>query len=225
MRTIAAAVLLILSLDIAAQTTRTRQIVLRCVNSSRLSVAGETIIYKDCDDGKTYLSKDGAAFAEVTTASPSVQPKNGARSFQPTGGEQTISATTWTPLEFTSEASPRGWDFGGYHSTVTNTSRFTVPGGKAGLHVFNCGVSTSVSTGTFIYARIVKNGTDVMGQDNFGAARATSGSGGGMDVLFTMTLIDDLAVGDYLTLELYSSSGSATMTADSTYCSMVLIGQ
>lgn len=49
----------------AAQTMATSQIVIRCASASRLSAASESIIYRDCDDGVTYLSAGGGAFAAL----------------------------------------------------------------------------------------------------------------------------------------------------------------
>lgn len=212
MRTLAAAVLLILSLDIAAQTRRMSQLVLRCVNASRLSVAGETIIYKDCDDGKTYLSKDGAAFAEVTTAAASVQPKNGAKAYQSGGGTQVVTSATWTPLTFDSES----WDFGGYHSTASNTSRFTVPSGKAGLHIFECGIEATTTAGSLTWLRVTKNGTPYLKVGNLPKEAFPAGG---------IVAIDNLDVGDYLEVEAYGESASVTTLPTRTYCSMALIGQ
>jgi hypothetical protein len=59
------AALLLIAAPILAQTTRTNQIVITCVSASRLSLASESIIYKDCDDGKEYVSRSGGAFAEL----------------------------------------------------------------------------------------------------------------------------------------------------------------
>lgn len=55
------------AVQLDAQTTRSSQIALKCRAGSRLSESGETIIYKKCSDGKTYISKDGSAFAELGT--------------------------------------------------------------------------------------------------------------------------------------------------------------
>lgn len=50
-----------------AQTVTSNQIVLRCVASSRLSGATETVIYRKCSDGKNYVSTAGGAFVEMAT--------------------------------------------------------------------------------------------------------------------------------------------------------------
>lgn len=194
------------------QTTKTRQIVLKCVAASRPSASGESVIYKDCDDGKTYISKDGGAFAEIATAAPTVQPKNGAKAWQLSGGTQVVSSATWTPLTFASES----WDFGGYHSTSSNTSRFTVPSGKAGLTIFECGMEASASSGSLTWLRITKNGSSTLKAMNMPLSS---------DVAAEISTIDDLAVGDYLEVEMYATSASATTKPNDTYCSMVLLGQ
>lgn len=45
-----------------AQTTRTKQVVVKCATSSRLSGANETIIFKRCSDGADLVSSSGGAF-------------------------------------------------------------------------------------------------------------------------------------------------------------------
>lgn len=51
-----------------AQTVAASKIIIRCALSSRLSGPTDTVIYRDCDDGVTYISRGGGAFQEFDAA-------------------------------------------------------------------------------------------------------------------------------------------------------------
>jgi len=197
---------LLLAVPVLAQTTRTKQIVLRCTAASRLSVSGETIIYKDCDDGKTYLSRDGAAFAEVATggvASTAV----GVRVTNTTNTDLTNS--TNTALTWDTEAR----DEDNFHSTVTNTDRLTTD--TTGWHSI-AGNITYLANGTGArQCGIQINGTTYVA---YAFVPAASGFSTGI----TCTALVYLTAGDYAKLVAFQdSTGTLAVNAAFTSFSMV----
>jgi hypothetical protein len=111
--------------------------------------------------------------------------------------DQSISAVTWTALTFDTET----FDVGGYHSTATNTSRITVPAGKAGYYLVNARWNwDNASALGYRFGRIMKNGA----QYNYQAEDPTANT-------FRVTLpIHDiiyLAVADYIEIEVLQNSG------------------
>lgn len=126
----------------------------------------------------------------------------GAYAYKSTGGgSQSISNTTFTVITFDSEL----FDTDGFHSTTTNTSRMTIPSGKAGKYLI-------VGRGTFANnatgnrgVRILKNGT-LIGEIQTWNAGATYGSS------VEITQIADLTVGDYVELASFQASGGSLNT-------------
>lgn len=123
----------------------------------------------------------------------------GARAYNSTtqsiasGSGDTHTAATLNSEEF---------DTDGFHSTVTNTSRMTVPSGKAGKYRVR-GMAFFEANATGIRSVcIAKNGTKLRGS----ATRTlVPGSTGGISVWGEW--VGDLAVGDYVELMVYQTSG------------------
>lgn len=110
-------------------------------------------------------------------------------------GTQALSAATLTVVTFDAEEN----DTDAYHSTVTNTGRFTVPSGKDGVFVATGYVFSGVN-GVFL-ARWRKNGTTaIRGQTIVTNANTTGG------IVVTTGPIPLVAT-DYLELQAYLSSG------------------
>ena len=109
----------------------------------------------------------------------------------------TITTLTWNTEKFDTDS---------FHSTSSNTSRITIPSGKAGKYKvsFN-GMYSGNSTGQR-QAVIAKNGTII--EKFFQSAVNEPTSGHGNTIL-------DLAVGDYLEVQVYQSAGT-TLTFDIT---------
>jgi len=120
-------------------------------------------------------------------------------------GGQTIANTTVVAVTFNTEA----FDTDAIHDTVTNPSRFTVPAGYAGKWSFSYKASFIALAGGARITFMRKNGTDIPG-----AAVEEVGSGSGRTTN-TNTVIVDLAVGDYVELFIYQTSGS-TVTLGNT---------
>jgi len=112
-----------------------------------------------------------------------------------TSGNQTIANTTWTAINWATER----YDTDAYHSTSTNTSRITIPSGKAGKYLVNAFLVWDPNTTNARYIGIYKNGTLI---NNF-SWRAN-------DAYFTAqaNVVLDLAVGDYIQVYVYQDSGS-----------------
>lgn len=110
---------------------------------------------------------------------------------------QSISSSSITVVTFDTES----LDTDGFHSTVTNTGRITIPSGKAGKYLFTA-MGQFVNNGTGSRALyLYVNGT---------AKTSTSGiTAGGLPTSMTAAFILDLAVADYVDVRVWQSSGGA----------------
>jgi hypothetical protein len=108
---------------------------------------------------------------------------------------QAIPGTTYTSITFDTE----DFDTDGYHSTVTNTSRITIPSGKAGYYLVTANTSTTGGS-QFAVHTIVKNGS-IYKQAFPGLATANGYAGS------TIVVIMNLAVNDYIETSVYMNSG------------------
>jgi hypothetical protein len=114
---------------------------------------------------------------------------------------QTLSNATETIMVFNSES----FDTDGFHSTVTNTGRLTVPEGKAGKYLVYGQIAYNGNATGQRQTNFLKNGSG----GNFKAIELNNGSSyltnpSGSTVL-------DLAVGDYVEMAGYQdSSGNLT---------------
>ncbi len=107
---------------------------------------------------------------------------------------QTLPNATVTTLTFNSEI----FDTDGFHSTSTNTSRITIPTGKAGYYQLSASIYFGIGNATGIRAlSITKNGTRVIGLDNSGA----------VDQTLNLSGIENLAVNDYIEFTIYHTMG------------------
>jgi len=110
------------------------------------------------------------------------------------GAATAQSNNTWTVTNWSAEL----YDTNSYHDTSSNTSRITIPSGKAGKYMFQASVYWSTnSTGTR-EIKIYKNGTALP----YGQGVYVAPMGG---TPFTVTL--DCAVGDYFEIYTFQNSG------------------
>jgi hypothetical protein len=116
----------------------------------------------------------------------------GCRLFKSAG--QTIADTTNTALTFDSES----YDTNTYHDTSTNTSRVTIPSGKAGYYLFVCKWSINESPTGYRQTSLRKNNSVV---DT--AFRRGTSSGQNNCVLQT---VQYGAVGDYFEMYVYQNA-------------------
>jgi hypothetical protein len=135
-------------------------------------------------------------------------PSSGAASF--VGAKATANASTsatngtWVAIAFQTE----DFDTDGFHSTSTNTSRITIPSGKAGKYLFiGAGGLTGAGGGTGRrFLTLYKNGSQIAAtQQEFTASSLAV-------MQLQTTAILDLAVSDYIELYILQTSGSAINT-------------
>lgn len=119
----------------------------------------------------------------------------GATVYNTDPARQTISNATVTQLTFNTDE----LDTDGFHDTSSNTSRFTVPAGKAGVYRFSAKVANGASTAGVRQLRMYKNGTynTYLVEQSLGSAGAFYGG----------EYIINLAVSDYLEIYAYQNSG------------------
>ena len=119
-----------------------------------------------------------------------------------------LAHATFTVLPFNSER----WDTDAYHDTGANTSRITIPAGRAGKYIV--GMTLRVASalgGTILFAgQIRKNGLYLSGYQSF----HPSGYAGYDCIQVLATL--DLAVGDYVEFLVYHENGAGITSAAST---------
>jgi hypothetical protein len=130
------------------------------------------------------------------------------------GGSITVPSVTMTALTFANE----DYDTDGYHSTVTNTNRMTIPAGKAGYYQINGSVrwDTNVTGSAELYIR--KNGTEI----NRGILSSLVNY-----PTIAIAGILYLDVADYIDLSVYQATGSnrnAELTKETTFFSIGYLG-
>jgi len=127
----------------------------------------------------------------------------------------TVSNNSYTQLTFNSEQ----FDTDNYHSTSSNTSRITIPSGKAGYYLLQAQVmfagATNTTGGRAANMQINGSGISYM---FLPPASGSAGDGQGAQ----QTVVRYLAVGDYVEMNAYQNSGG-TMTLDRTVTNTFLI--
>lgn len=108
---------------------------------------------------------------------------------------QAIPATTYTAITFDTE----DFDTDGFHSTSSNTSRITIPSGKAGYYLVTVNTSSTSGSQAFVHT-INKNGS-IWKQSFFGL-----GTAGGY-AASTLVVVMNLAVADYIESSVYATGG------------------
>lgn len=122
------------------------------------------------------------------------------------GGTQTIADSTTTVVTFDTES----FDTDGYHSTVSNTGRMTIPANLGGKYQCNGSILWAGNALGDRRLRLRVNGTIVLDIDN-GTVNAGQ---------FTQHLseIVNVAAGDFIELAVFqSSTGNLNIGTDSTY--------
>jgi hypothetical protein len=114
------------------------------------------------------------------------------------GSAQSISNATETVITFESER----FDTDGYHSTVSNTSRITVPSGKNGYFLLTGTIRFANNSGGSRFITFLKNGTIQIARCN--RVNAISS-----DMFLNGTAIIDGVAGDYFEMQAQQSSGGS----------------
>jgi hypothetical protein len=110
----------------------------------------------------------------------------------------TVNSATLTTLTFDGE----NYDTDGFHSTSSNTSRITVPAGKAGYYQINFQIGFTANATGQRYIKLLKNGTTTLRYTNWIGLINLDNIG------MPMTFIANLAVGDYIEIQAYQNSGT-----------------
>jgi hypothetical protein len=117
---------------------------------------------------------------------------------------QSIANDTATAVLFDSEE----WDTDAFHSTVTNTTRITIPSGKDGKYSIEAQITFAANATGNRQARIRKNNSIVL----TGIQYASNPSFG---FYATLSGVLSLTAGDYLELFILQSSGGSLNSAGS----------
>lgn len=131
-------------------------------------------------------------------------------------GNQAIANATFTAVTFDSET----FDTDAFHSTSTNTSRLTVPSGKAGKYLISGTIAFATGTGTREVA-YYKNGAAL----NYGPTLPASANP--LGTYIPISYVADLAVADYVEIFVYQNSGgnlNVTFPEDATSVQMSFLG-
>jgi hypothetical protein len=116
-----------------------------------------------------------------------------------TGSTSTFPHDTLTTMNYSSE----DFDTDSFHSTSTNTNRFTVPSGKAGKYLcINNGLRFSNINMADAYMTVRVNGTEQFRQYPTGLNPYGRGTINNINIF-------NLAVGDYVDYAFYQASGSS----------------
>ena len=112
-------------------------------------------------------------------------------------GPQTIANNTETAITFDTEL----FDTDAFHSTVTNTSRITIPAGKGGKYLFNSVFYFPANATGYRYSIFKKNGTRVSGYAQVPGASAS------IEIALSNSIVLDLVATDYVEMFLRQNSG------------------
>ena len=115
---------------------------------------------------------------------------------------QSIPDLTTTTLNFDGEE----YDTSGFHDNVTNNERLTVPAGLGGTYIIGMDIEWDPSSGgQFRKASIILNGVTTIGVDSF----RDVGSGADDENYNTITIERQLAVGDFVEIDVLHDEGAA----------------
>jgi hypothetical protein len=121
------------------------------------------------------------------------QPKYGGQN----STTQSVADSTWTALTMDTEQ----WDTGSMHSTVTNTSRITIPTGQGGHYAFMGQAGFAANATGIRKLAIARNGTRIW-------SVTMKGDSTDVQVLHVNAMYPATA-GDYFELHAYQTSGGA----------------
>jgi len=148
------------------------------------------------------LSVDSSTATGLKWAAPSGASFVGASAYRST--TLSLTADTVVIVTYANES----YDTSGFHSTSADTSRMTVPSGKAGKYLCIANMfATGGSSRMIIYP--YKNGSNVGGSPNW--SYVIDNRGYGNAGAMTGSWVMDLAETDYVEVGLYSATNTATL--------------
>lgn len=162
----------------------------------------------------TVLTADSAETTGLKWATPaSGSTFSGCFAYSST--DQTIANGTNTFLLWNSES----FDVDGYHSTSSNTSRFTIPTGKTGYFLWSMNINWGNSATGVRTVEFFKNGTKIV-------------SGTGLDSVVdsdglcfqSPSVVIQLSAGDYVETRVSQSSGGNLDVRNASFVSIVYLG-
>jgi hypothetical protein len=161
------------------------------------------------------LTADSAAATGLKWATPVSTPTFvGCTAYKITTA-QSLANSAETAVTYNTEE----FDTDGFHSTSTNTSRFTIPAGKAGKYFIMATASTA-NAGGIRQISILKNGTTPVNRLLLTAVS-------GFETQLNTSCVVDLAVSDYVECAIFQNSGgaiNAVANQESQRFSLVYIG-
>jgi hypothetical protein len=110
---------------------------------------------------------------------------------------QTMTTGTWTTITYDAES----FDTNGFHSTSSNTSRITIPSGKAGYYLINARINIDANATGARLGRFTVNTNEL-----FAGIEVAGSSAAGCK--YTLSTIQNLAVGDYVEFLCLHNTGS-----------------
>ena len=161
----------------------------------RTALGGVDTSFLDLKGGTTgqVLAKASGTDLDYTWTTPaSGSTFAGCRLFKSTG--QTIADSTNTALTFDSET----YDTNTYHDNSTNTSRITIPSGKAGYYLFVCKWSIGENATGYRQVELRKNGSAV---DRTSIRGTSSGQN-----FVTLSTVQSSAISDYFEFFVFQTS-------------------
>jgi hypothetical protein len=108
----------------------------------------------------------------------------------------TVSNSTWTTVTYDQE----NYDTDAFHSTSTNTSRITIPSGKAGKYQILANITWNTSAVGERYLSLLKNGSEVF--RTFLGVPTSLGQ-----ITGSLATIESLAEADYIEIRILQTSG------------------
>jgi hypothetical protein len=108
----------------------------------------------------------------------------------------TVSNSTWTTVTYDQE----NYDTDAFHSTSTNTSRITIPSGKAGKYQILANITWNTSAVGERYVSLLKNGSEVF--RTFLGVPTSLGQ-----ITGSLATIESLAEADYIEIRILQTSG------------------
>lgn len=163
------------------------------------TVRQQGLVYYATDTDVLYYD-DGTAthtFSSTATADAAYAPRLAAGVRAHRSGLQTVATATSTAVLLNAETE----DTSSFHDLVTNVSRITVPATRAGLYLITAQISWAATAATTrVTANLRLNGT------TFLAEYTANGTAAALTHCPTSSL-ERLAVGDYIELMAYQTSG------------------